>query len=127
MNKKVKKELNEILESYGWETEHDIDWHHISVFYPLSEDFIREFQDRVDWHLVGCNQSLSKKFVREFQEKIDWVWMSNWGEDLPFGFICEFSDKLDLNVLIKKGAIHKKDIKTIYLRKPITRFDLIDL
>jgi hypothetical protein len=36
----------------------------------LSEDFIREFQDRVAWILISSYQRLSENFIEEFQDKI---------------------------------------------------------
>ena len=38
----------------------------------LSEDFIREFQDKVDWDCISKYQNLSEDFIREFQDKVDW-------------------------------------------------------
>ena len=48
------------------------DWGSISGF-PLTEDFIREFQDYVVWDYVSGNSKLSEDFIREFQDKVDWV------------------------------------------------------
>ena len=54
----------------------NIDWSNISCYYKLSENFIREFQNKVDWSSISRCQTLSETFIREFQDKIDWYWIS---------------------------------------------------
>ena len=46
-------------------------WVYISVYEILSEDFIREFQDKVIWIGICYNQKLSKEFIIEFVDKIN--------------------------------------------------------
>ena len=36
----------------------------------LSEEFIKEFQDKVDWHKISEYQKLSEEFIKEFKDKI---------------------------------------------------------
>ena len=48
----------------------------ISKYQKLSEDFIREFQNKVNWYLISRCQKLSEEFIREFQEKVDWIEIS---------------------------------------------------
>ena len=38
-------------------------WHLISIYQPLSEDFILEMRDRVSWVHVTYNQGLSETFI----------------------------------------------------------------
>ena len=38
----------------------------------LSEDFIREFNDKVDWSAICRYQKLSEGFIREFKDKVHW-------------------------------------------------------
>jgi hypothetical protein len=63
----------------------------------LSEDFIREFQDKVNWRAVSEYQTLSVDFIREFQNKIEetrsWDRISGY-QKLSEDFIREFKDKL---------------------------------
>ena len=42
----------------------------ISMCQHLSEDFIREFQDRVDWVYISNSQHLSEDFIREFKDRL---------------------------------------------------------
>jgi hypothetical protein len=48
-------------------------WDYVSGNSPLSENFIREFQDKVDWNVVSMDQVLSESFIREFQDRVDWI------------------------------------------------------
>ncbi len=50
----------------------DLNWKNISRFQKLSEDFIREFQDRVNWDHIPRYQELSKDFIREFRDRVEW-------------------------------------------------------
>ena len=51
------------------QTNKNIDWYSI-FYYTLSENFIREFQDKVNWTQISVNQKLSKKFKEEFKHKL---------------------------------------------------------
>ena len=48
----------------------NVDWLYISVYYKLSENFIREFQDKVHWVHISYKQELSENFIREFKDKV---------------------------------------------------------
>lgn len=49
------------------------EWEDISEDCELSEDFIREFQDKVDWKRISEYQTLSEGFKNEFKDNIDWI------------------------------------------------------
>jgi len=61
--------------------------------YILSEDFIREFEDRISWSWVSIEQNLSEDFIREFQHKVNWHNIS-FAQKLSKEFIIEFIDKI---------------------------------
>ena len=42
------------------------DWARISRELTLSEDFIRDHQDKVDWEYISKYQKLSEDFIKEF-------------------------------------------------------------
>jgi predicted glycosyltransferase len=44
----------------------DYDWMYISCNRKLSEEFIKEFQNKVYWSNTSCYQKLSEDFIREF-------------------------------------------------------------
>lgn len=71
MKKKVRRELIEILQNCEWVYLRDIDWCRIVMINLLSEDFIKEFQDRICWDCVSSHQVLSSNFIIEFQDKLD--------------------------------------------------------
>ena len=72
----------------------DVNWYNISLCQKLSEDFIREFQDKINWDLISEFQKLSEEFIREFQVKFDWFYISEY-QKLSEEFIREFQDKVD--------------------------------
>ena len=47
-------------------TNNNVDWDYISYYYKLSENFIREFEDKIDWISISDYQILSENFIREF-------------------------------------------------------------
>ena len=40
----------------------NVNWYIISYRYKLSENFIKEFQDKIDWFKISAFQKLSEKF-----------------------------------------------------------------
>lgn len=67
-------------------------WFHLSRI-TLSEDFIREFQNKVSWYLISKYQKLSEDFIREFQDKVYWDCICRY-QNLSEDFIREFQDKV---------------------------------
>ena len=47
------------------------DWARISRELTLSEDFIRDHQDKVDWEYISKYQKLSEDFIRDHKDKLD--------------------------------------------------------
>jgi hypothetical protein len=68
----IRKTANQLSEN-GWD--------YISKNQTLSEDFIREFQDKVYWIYIRLNENLkvSYKFCEEFDKKLGYynVWKIN--------------------------------------------------
>src|SRR5690606_28635474 len=69
-------------------------WIDISRSKTLSEEFIREFQDKVSWIDISHYQKLSEDFMRKFQDKINWACISH-KQNLSEEFIKEFQDEVD--------------------------------
>ena len=61
----------------------------------LSENFIREFQDKVNWTWISKYQKLSEDFMREFQDKLYWPYISIY-QKLSEDFIREFISKVNM-------------------------------
>ena len=87
-----------ISEDFIREFQDKVDWRGISEYQHLSEDFIREFQDEVDWQGISVYQHLSEDFIREFQDEVDWFWISKY-QHLSEDFIREFQDKVDWDLI----------------------------
>jgi hypothetical protein len=116
-----KKLLKEIAEKYGFElgdnpikSIHDnsskISWDTVSRW-KLSEDFVREFQDKVNWIYISAKQVLSEDFIREFQDKVNWLDISFY-QTLSEGFIREFQDKVDWS-----GMSYKQRLSPSFIRE----------
>ena len=57
------------------QTNKNVDWEDISWYYKLSENFIREFQDKINWYWISANQILSENFIQEFKDKVSWIYI----------------------------------------------------
>ena len=107
--------------------EEHINWKYISTHQKLSEDFIREFQDKISWNYISCNQKLSDDFIREFKDKIEWFLISKF-QILSKKFIEEFKDKVNINNQLKAHhyaltLIGKKEIVKEYCKKYDLKYD----
>ena len=97
-NGKNMKQIKNIKNKLEWEKYYDptFDWDDYTLYTDnnLSEDFIREFQDKVDWLYISRFQTLSEDFIREFKDK---VWWKNIfiNQKLSEDFILEFKDEAD--------------------------------
>lgn len=81
MSEKLKKEIEKLIKKLDLEefctveTFRDcqlMSWWRISYKEKLSEEFIREFQDKVFWIHISIYQKLSEAFIKEFAHKVDW-------------------------------------------------------
>ena len=85
--------FRKLSENFIREFQNKLEWFWISIYQKLSEDFIREFQDKVNWGYISIHQKLSEDFIREFQDKFDWDYISE-NQKLSENFIREFQDKV---------------------------------
>ena len=83
-----------LSENFIREFQNKINWGYISEYQKLSEGFIREFQNKVNWYCISVYQKLSENFIREFQDKVYWSRISEF-QKLSENFIREFQDKVN--------------------------------
>jgi len=102
MRKSVEKELNSLKKIYKLSNIEDVDWTMVSVYQKLSEDLIREFQDKFWWEFITFFQDLSKDFI------------------------IEFKDKLNLEYLLNEKKISQQFYDELLCGKPKNRFQLLD-
>ena len=103
-------EFQKLSEEFIREFQDKIDWYNISIYQKLSENFIREFQDKVDWFYISKYQKLSEEFIREFQDKIDWYNIFKY-QKLSENFIREFQDKVDWDFVSKYQNLSENFIR----------------
>jgi len=108
----------------------EINWDYICEDYNLSNNFIREFEDKVDWRKISIYQILSEIFIRKFQNQVDWYWISAC-QKLSEEFIIEFKDIVNWSLIIKHQKLteefikeNKKEIKMDKLREMLNNVQL---
>ncbi len=102
----------------------------ISHHSVLSEDFIREYEDRVVWGYICDKQNLSEDFVREFKVKVFWGY-DNLYRNLSPEFIYEMKDmmnKFSMYCCVKNNKITREFIEEKnYENKIHSRFEILQL
>ena len=93
MKKITVEESNYIKNKYGYSVNPGTAWYEISKYQQLSENFIKEFQDRVYWKYISMYQPLSEDFIREFQGRVKWKWISAY-QHLSEDFIRKFKNRV---------------------------------
>jgi hypothetical protein len=102
MKKSVKKELDYIMKIEGWKSLTKVRWGLVSYRTNLTEDFMREFQDKLDWPTLSTRQEFSYQFIKEFK------------------------DKLDFDMLIRQGTITPRRVRELF-REKVTIHELLDI
>ena len=97
-----------LSEDFIREYQDKIKWQWIGYFVELSEDFIREFQDKLNWHDITLTKKLSDDFLFEFQNKIVWNLRFN-SHDVSFPIMKKF--------ILKTEHTHIDEFRTNYLTK----------
>ena len=92
-NYKIPIQLTFIFEpdSLNYDNLTENEWSNISRYGSLSDDFIREFQDKLDWSNISYYQKLSESIIREFKDKVNWFYITFY-QILSESFIIEFLD-----------------------------------
>ena len=106
-----------LSEDFIREFQDKVDWYFISIYQKLSEDFIREFQDKVNWDCISIYQKLSEDFIREFQDKVNWDWVSIYLK-LSEEFIREFKDKVNWYSISEYQKLSDSFFEEFGLTKP---------
>ena len=57
----------------GYMKNNDNCWKKVCRNEKLSEEFIRQFQDKVFWESISMYQELSEDFIREFSTQVQFV------------------------------------------------------
>ena len=89
----------------------DVAWHSISRCQKLSEDFIREFQDKVIWQYITIKHNLSEDFLKEFKKKIDWSSVFRFSIDVSEDLLRECSDVINWNTLSECNKLSEEFIE----------------
>jgi len=99
--------------------EHEKDFKALSKK-KLSEDFIREFEDKVNWYRISKYQVLSESFIREFEDRVNWKEISEY-QVLSESFIREFEDRVNWERISKYQKLSENFIRELVI-KELRRF-----
>ena len=61
----ITKELQKIMDHYGWISFDDINWYEFPVHHKLSEDFLEKYIDYIDLDFVDFDNELSEDFIKK--------------------------------------------------------------
>ena len=67
-------------------------------------------------------RTLSENFIRELQDKVDWEDISRLFYHLSESFIIEFKHKLDLKVIVQRFQLSESTIKAIGIQTNLKSF-----
>ena len=94
-----------------------IDWNYISSgIIQISEDFMREFQDKLDWDIISTYQELTIEFVEEFQDKINFNNYAEYNQYISEDIVRKFIDRINLDCLLNSYYVSEniKNLIKIY-------------
>ena len=83
----------EDLKRYIESTNDPIDWELISMYAVLSEDFIREYQNKLNWTTLSICQMMSEEFIDEFSDKVNWRYIVSC-QHISESFVKTHMDKI---------------------------------
>ena len=72
---------NNLSEEFIKEFQNKVEWDYISIYQNLSEDFIRNekpFISPMNWTYISEYQKLSENFIREFKNNVNWEYISKY-------------------------------------------------
>jgi hypothetical protein len=99
-----------LSEDFIRECQDRADWGDVFRRQKLSEDFIREFKDKVGWNVIVQKQTLSDDFISDFQEHLPWDYISCY-QKLSKDSIIKFQNKLDWDYISSRQDLSENFIK----------------
>ena len=106
---------HKLSEEFIREFQNKVEWHYISRFQPISENFISEFKHFVDWYIISENNSLSVEFIRKHQNELRWYVLTRYRK-LSDDFLLEFQPKIDWEWYLKFNQASFLVMKNVILK-----------
>lgn len=94
-----------------------LDWNKLSAHQKLSEDFIEEYFHKVNTNYVSCYQKLSEQFIRKYYYKLYLEYIVIY-QNLSEKFVRDFENKLDLKKVVLYQKFSEDFFKEFDLTKP---------
>ena len=108
--KKTINTMEELLEALGLDNENQINWHWISMYQKLSEDFIEKYKDKVYWSCISIYQKLLEDFIDTYADKVNWISISMY-QNLSENFIEEHKYNVNWYCISKYQKLSKQFIE----------------
>ena len=102
--------IEELLEVLGLTNENQINWHWISMYQKLSENFIEKYKNKVNWISISMHQKLSEDFIEKHKDAVNWCWIST-NQKLSEYFIEKYKDKVDWYCISKYQKLSENFIE----------------
>lgn len=104
-----------------------MNWREISNQNNLTEEFIREHQNRLDWDILSCSYSFSEENLEEFKQHLQWELVSS-HQTLSFPFILKNWEKVNLLRLKKNKQVQltQKEWTRLRIEEKLTLYRMIE-
>jgi hypothetical protein len=84
-----------------------IEWHYISIYQSLTENFIEKHSDKLIWDDISVYQQLSDEFIEKYIVKVNWYYICLF-QSLSEEFIRKHINKMDVGWLIHNMKISQE-------------------
>lgn len=115
-----------LTEDFIREFQNKVNWWDISRFQYMSEDFISNYRNYIDWNNICTYQKLSESFIRKFYDKVNWNYICKY-QKLSEDFIREFQDKVDWYKIVIYQKLNKEFIYEFKDKFDLINYDYITL
>ena len=106
----ITDELQAIMDCHSWKSIDDIDWYHISLHEPLSDNFIIFYEKKIYWSALCKCRNLSEKFIEKHWDKLNQFYVSIY-QKLSEKFILKHKEELDADNILKNQKLSRTFIK----------------
>ena len=123
-----------LTENFIRDYQDKLDWMRVCIKQNLSESFMMEMEDRVLWNYAAENQKMTESFILANAHRLNYYCLvkNRVGVKLSNNLIYELSDRIDESIFeelfIKKGKISSVELSRIRDKNKIhNRFEILDL
>lgn len=86
-------QYEQISEEFIREWNDKLNWMLLSFHYTFSYEFLREFKDKLDWRPICSHYKINNDFLREFFNYINWHFVARF-QEFDFDFVKKWETEL---------------------------------